>query len=127
MNPVLTSNGINLLPIEADAFTPVKGNPLAGSSFEFLPKNITSCIQNFITSKETATRVHVVNSEFQKIWGNDGHLDLSHSNVDVPILKRIISDYKKCGKLISLNLSNCKNITDEALVFLAEIPLKHLN
>src|SRR6185436_10024856 len=103
------------------------GNPLAGSNFEKIPKNITSFIHNFIKPKQIAQQTHLINSEFRYIWGNDGHLDLSNSKITDEDLARIIQEYKKCGKLVSINLTNCQNITDAGLAPLANVPLVKLN
>jgi hypothetical protein len=102
-------------------------NHLAGSRFEHVPKNVTSIMLNFIEPKKIATNVKTVNSEWQHLWGNNGQLDLSNSNITDNDLARIILEYRKCGKLASLNLSNCKNITDAGLGSLANIPLTKLN
>src|SRR5579862_333636 len=104
-----------------------RARALKGSTFEHVPKTVTGLIQNFIEPKQIATNIHPVNSEWRHLWGDNGHLDLSNSNITNDDLKRIIQEYKKCGKLVSVNLSNCEFITDEGLAHLAGIPLKQLN
>ena len=103
------------------------GNPLEGSNFEKIPRNIISLIQNYIEPTQIAQKTHLINSEFRYIWGNDGHLDLSNSNITDEGLARIIQEYKKCGKLISINLTNCKNITDAGLAHVAKDPVEYLD
>src|SRR5690349_4751498 len=108
MTPVITNETLNASAL-------VRVNPLARSSFAPIATVLLSCIQNFIAPKEIATGMHLVNSRFRLIWGNDGCLDLSNSNIDNGKLARIILEYQKYGKLVSLNLSKCKKITDAGL------------
>ena len=99
----------------------------AGSVFKKVPDALTSMIQNYIPTKETARNVHLVARTWQHLWGNDGHLDLSNSKITDDDLARIVKEYKNGRKLTSLNLSNCTNITDAGLAHLAELPLTQLN
>jgi hypothetical protein len=100
---------------------------IQGATFEHVPKTVTCLIQNFIEPKQIATNIHPVNSRWRNLWGNNGHLDLSDSNITNDDLERIIQEYKKCGKLVSINLSGCEHITNAGLAHLTGIPLKRLN
>ncbi len=91
---------------------------LAGSVFKEAPDALTNMIQNYIPAKEIATNVHLVAHTWQHLWGNDGHLDLSNSNITDDDLARIAKEYKNGRTLTSLNLSNCQNITNAGLAHL---------
>ncbi len=95
---------------------------LAGSVFNKVPDVLMTMIQNYIPTKEIAKNVHLVTRTWKHLRGNDGHLDLSNSKITDGDLARIVKEYKNGRKLTSLNLSNCKNITDAGLAHLAELP-----
>jgi Leucine Rich repeat len=95
-------------------------NQITLSPIARAPADITSKILNYIPNQETAYNVHLVSTFFKGHWGNDGHLDLSDSNITDADLLRIIQEHQnKSKKIISLNLAGCQNITD--------VGLKHLS
>ncbi len=100
---------------------------LAGSVFKKAPDALTSMIQNYLPATEIAKNVHLVTRSWQHLRGNDGHLDLSNSNITDDDLARIVKEYKNGLKLISLNLSNCTNITNAGLKHLKGLALTQLN
>src|SRR5580692_1328229 len=102
-------------------FLPAISLPLPRSAIESVPTTITSKILTYLGPKDIAA-VQQVSTKFQYLWGNDGSLNLSNSNITNDNLPLIIGKYKKCSKLVSLNLSGTR-ITDTGLALFAKAPL----
>jgi len=90
------------------------------SAFKKMPDSLMSKIQNCLQTKETV-KAHLVCHFWQHLWGSDGNLNLSNSKLTDDDLERIATEYKNSGKLKSINLQNCRYITNAGLAHLAKI------
>ncbi len=94
------------------------------STFKMMPDALTSMILNYSSAVETAKNVHLVARSWQNLWRNDGHLDVSNSKITFDKLAQIVEKYNHKGKLTSLNLFNCPNMTIEPVEHLIGFPFK---
>jgi hypothetical protein len=116
--PLRNTQQNNIAPIATP--TPVK------SPIKKLPKVLLQKIQNYLQFTKGAPIVHLVCRSWYNLMPNDGHLDLSDSSITGLDLAKLIKNYNKSGKLVSLNLFKCYYINDGDLEHLAELHLTQL-
>src|SRR5689334_20237944 len=106
---------VDQLPLESSI-------SVLSDKISILPDRILGTVFSFATYPEVAQSYHPVCDRWSKIFPVGGHLDLRNSDITNEALEKIINNFaEKRITINSINLSGCKNITNEGLTVLNKL------